>query len=47
MRTYYEVLGVSNGASYSEIRDAYRRLALRLHPDKNNNSEESKQKLIY
>jgi curved DNA-binding protein CbpA len=46
MRTFYDVLGVSNGASYSEIRGAYRTLALKLHPDKNNNSEESKQRFI-
>lgn len=46
MRTHYEILGINNSASESEIKCAYRRLALKLHPDKNNNSEESKQSFI-
>lgn len=42
MRNYYEVLNVSTNASLSEIKKSFRRLALRYHPDKNKNSEESK-----
>ena len=36
MQTYHELLGVSQYATYKEIRSAYRRLALRWHPDKAN-----------
>ena len=46
MINHYEVLGVSNNASQADIRRSFRYLALKHHPDKNKNSEESKQKFM-
>lgn len=42
MPDHYQILGINTSASQAEVKQSFRNLALKYHPDKNKNSEEAK-----
>ena len=44
MDNYYNILDINKNASMSDIKKAYKKKALKYHPDKNKNSKESEKK---
>jgi len=43
-RDYYEVLGVDSNASAPEIKKAFRRIAMKFHPDRNPDDKNADEK---
>ncbi|MGZ3925170.1 MAG: DnaJ domain-containing protein, partial [Flavisolibacter sp.] len=43
-RDYYEILGVSKGASADEIKKSYRKVAMQYHPDRNPGDKSAEEK---
>ena len=43
-RDYYEVLGIERGAQEGEVKKAYRRLAMKFHPDRNPDDPSAEEK---
>ena len=45
VKDYYKVMGLTNEATADEVKKAYRRLAMKYHPDRNRNNPDCEERL--